>query len=401
MKILLLAPQPFFQLRGTPIATRQLLQTLGRQGHDIHLLTLHEGDDIRIENCTIHRIARPPWVHNVPPGFSFRKLVCDVFMLFSALSLCQRYRWDIIHAVEESVFIAWLLNKFWGLPYIYDMDSSLPEQMLDRFAFLRLFEPLARRCEKLAIRDSCGVITVCRALQQLVSKVSPTTRVVCIEDVSLLSRNRVSRNGQKRQALLPELKGPIVMYVGNLQPYQGIDLLLEAFSHLARRQPSVHLVIIGGMPDDVAKYRRRAGELGVAERTHLLGMCRVNKLMLYLQRADVLVSPRLGGCNTPMKIFSYLDSGTPIVATRLVAHTQVLNDRVACLVEPNGQSMAEGLDRLLINPALRTTLAQRARQYLQEEFSVELAEDKLISFYEDVDRQLHPRAASRRPVLVR
>jgi glycosyltransferase involved in cell wall biosynthesis len=322
-------------------------------------------------------------------------------MLFSAFSLCQRHRWDLVHAVEESVFIAWLLNKCRGLPYIYDMDSSLPEQMLDRFRFLRPLESLARRCEKLAIRDSCGVITVCRALQQLVTRVSPTTRVVCVEDVSLATGNPISRNGQSRQSLLPELDGAIVMYVGNLQPYQGIDLLLESFSELVARQPTAHLVIVGGMPEDVAKYRRRAADLGVAERTHLLGMCRVNKLMHYLQRADVLVSPRLGGCNTPMKIFSYLDSGTPIVATRLVSHTQVLNDRVACLVEPNPHSMAEGLDRLLINPALRATLAQRARQHVQEEFSAEVAEKKLISFYGAVDRQLNPNAAARRPMLAR
>jgi glycosyltransferase involved in cell wall biosynthesis len=130
-------------------------------------------------------------------------------------------------------------------------------------------------------------------------------------------------------------------------------------------------------------------------------MCRVNKLMHYLQRADVLVSPRLGGCNTPMKIFSYLDSGTPIVATRLISHTQVLNDRVACLVEPNRHSIAEGLDRLLINPSLRATLARRARQHLRTEFSAEVAEDKLVSFYGAVDRQLNPRPASRRPVLAR
>ena len=320
---------------------------------------------------------------------------------FRQLSLCQRHRWDVVHAVEESVFIAWLLNKCWGLPYIYDMDSSLPEQMLDRFGFLRPLESLARRCEKLAIRDSCGVITVCRALQQLVTRVSPTTRVVCVEDVSLASRKPISRNGQLRQSLLPELDGAIVMYVGNLQPYQGIDLLLESFSELVNRQPTAHLVIVGGMPEDVAKYRRRAADLGVAERTHLLGMCRVDKLMHYLQRADVLVSPRLGGCNTPMKIFSYLDSGTPIVATRLLSHTQVLNDRVACLVEPNSHSMAEGLDRLLINPALRAKLARRARQHLQEEFSAEVAEGKLISFYGAVDRQLNPRSAARRPILAR
>ncbi len=401
MRILLLAPQPFFQLRGTPIAVRQLLQTLGQQGHEVHLLTLHEGDDVSIKNCTIHRIPKPLWVNNVPPGFSCRKLICDVFMLFAALSLCRRNRWDVVHAVEESVFIAWLLNKLWGLPYIYDMDSSLPEQLIDRFRLLRPFESTARFFEKRAIRDSHGVLTVCQALQQLVVDVSPTTPVACVEDVSLVSRGPCVSQGKATKALLPDLDGPVVMYVGNLQPYQGIDLLLDAFSELVKRQPTSHLVIVGGTPEDITKYRQRAADLDVQGRTHWLGACRINKLPHYLQRAEVLVSPRLNGCNTPMKIYSYLDSGTPIVATRVVSHTQVLNDRVACLVQPNRQSMAEGLDRLLINPSLRSILAKRARQHLKENFNVQMAEDKLVSFYGEVDRQLNPQPETCRPILTR
>jgi len=71
LKVLVLAPQPFFQLRGTPIAVRRVVDVLGEAGHSIDLLAFHEGEDVPLAHGTLHRTARLPWIKNVPPGFSF------------------------------------------------------------------------------------------------------------------------------------------------------------------------------------------------------------------------------------------------------------------------------------------------------------------------------------------
>jgi glycosyltransferase involved in cell wall biosynthesis len=99
------------------------------------------------------------------------------------------------------------------------------------------------------------------------------------------------------------------------------------------------------------------------------------------RRADVLVSPRLKGLNTPMKIYSYLDSGTAVLATRLRTHTQVLDDRTAYLVEPDPEALGDGLAELLTDPVLRERLASQAKAYVQQEFTPEAARRKLGSFY--------------------
>jgi glycosyltransferase involved in cell wall biosynthesis len=114
---------------------------------------------------------------------------------------------------------------------------------------------------------------------------------------------------------------------------------------------------------------------------HFIGPRPVSLLGGFLRRADVLVSPRLKGLNTPMKIYSYLDSGTAVLATRLPTHTQVLDDRTAYLVAPNPEAMGEGLADLLSDPALRTRLATQAKAYVQREFTPEAAHRKLSSFY--------------------
>jgi glycosyltransferase involved in cell wall biosynthesis len=95
----------------------------------------------------------------------------------------------------------------------------------------------------------------------------------------------------------------------------------------------------------------------------------------------VLVSPRLKGLNTPMKIYSYLDSGTVVLATRLRTHTQVLDDRTAYLVAPDPEALGHGLAHLFSDPSLRSRLAREAKAYVQQEFTPEAAQRKLGTFY--------------------
>jgi hypothetical protein len=106
MKVLLLAPQPFYMERGTPIAVDLILKVLSERGDQIDLVTYHIGEDVAYDHVNLRRIPRVPFLKSVPPGFSWRKVFCDVLLFFKALGLLLRNRYDYVHAVEESVFIA-------------------------------------------------------------------------------------------------------------------------------------------------------------------------------------------------------------------------------------------------------------------------------------------------------
>ena len=144
MKILVLAPHPFFQARGTPLAVRTVLEFLSARGHQVDVLTLHEGEDVTIADCRIHRIPRLPGIRNVRAGFSMKKVVCDGVMVVECLRMVRRTRYDLIHAVEESAFIAAIASAVSGIPYIYDMDSSLAEQLVERFPRIHSLLPFLR-----------------------------------------------------------------------------------------------------------------------------------------------------------------------------------------------------------------------------------------------------------------
>ncbi|MCG6894967.1 MAG: glycosyltransferase family 4 protein [Desulfobacteraceae bacterium] len=378
MNILLIAPQPFFQDRGTPIAVRLLAESLGAEGHSIHLLTYHEGEDIVLPNVVIHRSPKPPGISSVPPGLSAKKLICDAFLFLQLLRLLRNHAFDLIHAVEESVFMAMVCRAWKRIPYVYDMDSCMSMQILDKFPALRLLRRPMEQAEKIAAGGSVGILAVCPSLAETARGYAPTRPVACLEDIPLESD---PAQGEEWLRERYDITGPLLMYVGNLENYQGIDLLLESFHRLLRREGNASLVIIGGSPDSIERYRRQARRLGIADRTCFCGPRPVSLLGFYLEQADILVSPRIKGNNTPMKIYSYLDSGIPVLATNLLTHTQVMDDEIACLVPPDPEAMAQGMQRLLHDDELRRRLGQRARQRVEEEYSLAAYRKKLLGFY--------------------
>ena len=387
MKILLMAPQPFFQDRGTPIAVRLLAEALGREGHTVHLLVFHEGEDVVMDNVTVHRTGSFPGLHNIRPGFSAKKIVCDLLLWWKSLGLYRREKFDCVHAVEEAVFMAMINKIFFRVPYIYDMDSCLSDQLVNKLIFTRPLRPFFRWFEKRAVRSSAGVLAVCQALAAEAIAFDDTKTVRVVEDISLLQP--VSGEGGEDIREQFGVEGTLVLYVGNLESYQGIDLLLTGFAVLsAEERLRATLVFIGGVAKHIDRYTIMAEKLKISKNVRFLGKRPSSDLALYLDQADALASPRKEGENTPMKIYSYMDSGKVVLATDIRSHTQVLDHSTAVLVSPDAAGVADGLRTLLNNPDEMRIRAEKAGQLVQEQYSREAFERKLREFYCVVSRQI-------------
>jgi glycosyltransferase involved in cell wall biosynthesis len=111
--------------------------------------------------------------------------------------------------------------------------------------------------------------------------------------------------------------------------------------------------------------KQKAKALGIEDRVRFTGQVEPSRIPLYVGIADVLVSPRVSGTNTPLKIYSYLKSGKPLVATDLWTHTQVLNEKISILVHPDPESIAEGLSFALASSEARTR-ADRAKRLSEQ-----------------------------------
>jgi glycosyltransferase involved in cell wall biosynthesis len=139
--------------------------------------------------------------------------------------------------------------------------------------------------------------------------------------------------------------------------------------------------VIGGERSDIERYRSKVQALGLGDSVHFLGPKSIDQLSGYLRQASVLVSPRLTGNNTPMKIYSYLAAGKPILATNIASHTQVMDSTCAVLVDPTPEAMAAGIERLASDEALRDRLGATAENLVNSKYSVAVYKRKVIDEY--------------------
>ncbi len=368
MRALVIAPQPFFSPRGTPFSVYYRTLVTSEFGVEIDLLTYGQGQDVELPGVKIHRIPEFRFLGPIPVGPSALKAFLDVWIVLWTLGMLLRRRYDFVHAHEEAVFFCRFLKPIFRFKLVYDMHSSLPQQ-LTNFAFTKsrvligAFEAL----ENSALRAADAVITICPELASYAEpRVSDPSRHFLIEN-SIFEPVRLAGRGEDEAAddTPPAPSGPVVAYAGTFESYQGIDLLLRAFATILDARGLPTLLLMGGSSEQVDHYRRLAAELGLGDRVVFTGRVPQSRAQRRLAGASVLVSPRTEGTNTPLKVYEQLASGKPLVATRVLSHTQVLSDDVCFLAEPEPVAFGAAL-RAALEDETRTASVVRGALALYE-----------------------------------
>jgi len=207
--------------------------------------------------------------------------------------------------------------------------------------------------------------------------VNPQNMLVVSDGVDLKKYDRQYRADSARRLLHLPVDKKIVMYTGQLFEWKGADVLLEAARHVQRStfnvqrehaisDPSFDIlfVFVGGMDEDVKRLNMRAAGL---ENVLILGHRPHNELSLYQKAADVLVLPNKKGSGiserwtSPLKLFEYMASGAPIVASDLPSLREVLNESNAVLVEPNNaRALVQGIQHVLTDENLAKRISAKA-----------------------------------------
>jgi glycosyltransferase involved in cell wall biosynthesis len=343
-------------------------------GVEVDLLTYGQGEDVEIPGVRILRIPGFERLGPVPVGPSLLKLFLDLFLVGRTLTLLLRHRYDFVHAHEESVFFCRFLKPFFGSKLVYDMHSSLPQQ-LTNFAFTRsrLLIGLFERLEDSCLRAADAVITISPALAEYARGRMPDPDRHFLIENSLIDKVRL-KNPPAEEAGAAEWSGRIpadrsvVGYAGTFESYQGLDLLIDAFALLRQRRPDAFLLMIGGSPAQVESHRDRARRQKLGEDILFTGTLAQPVAQRLLGRADVLTSPRSTGTNTPLKIYAYLASGKPFVATRIPSHTQLLTDGLCFLADPEPAALADAILAAMSSETRQRTV-DAARSFYDERYS--------------------------------
>ncbi|HET7620018.1 MAG TPA: glycosyltransferase family 4 protein [Vicinamibacterales bacterium] len=371
MRILMIAPEPFFEPRGTPFSEYHRIRALIDLGHTVDLVTYPFGRDVALPGLRVFRCLRPPFVHRIGIGPSWAKVPLDLALTLTALRRALRARYDAVHSHEEGSLIGVVLAWLFGLPHLYDMHSSLPQQLTNfNYSRSRVLAGVFRWLERFVIRRSRVVIVICPQLSDVVRAVDATVPTVLIENAPGSGDAPVAGSGAAvRQALGIDTAAPVVLYTGTFEAYQGLDLLLASMVPVRAARPDARLVLAGGTPEQIAAVRDRAAVLGLGASVVFAGQRPSDEIPAFLDAADVLVSPRSLGTNTPLKIYQYLRAGRAIVATRLLTHTQVLDDQIAILTDATPEAFGGGILQAIAHPDQARALGERARRLAETKYS--------------------------------
>ena len=379
----MIAPEPFFEPRGTPFSELHRIRALTSLGHTVDLVTYPFGSDVAMPGLRITRSLRPPFVSRVRIGPSWAKVPLDALLSLTALRLALTRKYDAIHSHEEGGAIGIVLAAVLRKPHLYDMHSSLPQQIANfGYGRSKRLAALFGWVERLMIKRSRVVIVICEDLEDTVKALRLPVPTVLIENAAGSGSAPSAGTGIAiRKSVGLDESTPVVLYTGTFEAYQGLDLLFESMRRVIEARPDTRLVMVGGEPGQVDAARKSVDGLGLSAAVMFTGQRPAEEVPAYLDAATVLVSPRSSGTNTPLKIYQYLRSGRPIVATRLRTHTQVLSDDVAILTPATPEGLAEGLLRGL-GDAGAAGIGARARVLAETKYSDEAFVEKTRRAYE-------------------
>ena len=369
LSILMVAPQPFFSARGTPFSVLHRIRALITLGHKVDLITYGYGDDIEMEGLTILRSKRLPLISRVKIGPSIPKIFLDVFLYFDTKKALKNKKYDVFHSHEEAAFFFLQLGKKHKIPHLYDMHSSLPQQ-LSNFkayninAFRKVFENLEHK-----VLSSCdGIITICDDLGKIVENGYADKPHRMIENIGEDSKVFQPNNTDWSHKLQLG-DGPVLLYTGTFEAYQGIDLLLESLPKVLDTHPTAMALMVGGNPQQVEQYKTQANTLGLSKNIRFTGTVHPSNIPNLIALSTVIVSPRSRGTNTPLKIYNYMRTGKPLVATDRLTHTQILQPHTACLVDATPEGFANGITKVLDDNHFAAQISQAAQDFATEHFS--------------------------------
>ena len=363
-RILLIAPQPFFQWRGSPLRVSFNARALAELGYAVDLLVMPVGQDLPLPGVTLHRAPNIIRARDLPIGPSLPKAILDISLYFKAAALARRQAYTVFHGIEDAGPIAAVLARRHRAKVVFEKHSdpaSYKKGLIRNFVMAGY-----RRVERFSIRRADAVICTGPALVDQARAIAPEKPVHHIFDIpSSLVEPDPARAAAVRKKLGLAPDAVLALYVGSFAVYQGIDLLFQALPAALRKASDLQVVIIGGSPEQIAARQVEMATAGCAGRVHFPGQIHPDELPHTLAAADILLSPRIAGTNTPLKLLDYLKAGRAIVACDNPANRLIVDDSNACLVAPAPEAFAAGLAALAADTPLRERLgAAGHRLYL-------------------------------------
>jgi glycosyltransferase involved in cell wall biosynthesis len=384
MRVLMLAPTPFFGDRGCHVRILEQVRALAPLGVEVLVATYHLGRDVAPVRTV--RTPRLPWVRRLPVGFSVHKPGLDLLLLGVAAAAARRFRPDVLHGhLHEGAALGAVLGRCLGRPVVADLQGSLTGELVDHRTLPATgpLPRLSRAIERAIVRGPARLLASSTAFaRELAERWGAGDRVVPLPDgVDPEAFCPGLPTAELRRALGLEGKR-VVVFLGVLTPYQGVDDLLAAWPAVTAAVPDAHLLLMG-YPNE-GRYRARVAERGLAGSVTVTGRIDYREAPRYLALGAVAVSPKRSATEGNGKLLNYMAAGLPTVAYDGPVSREILGEAGVLVPMGDVDGLGAACGRLLADAGERSWRGAALRERVLAEFAWPALARRLVAVYRDV-----------------
>jgi len=369
MKILHIYKDYHPVLGGIENHLRWLAEAQAARGHDVTVLVTNpagmQTTTSQENGVRVIRAARLATVASTPISLAMPAIL-------------RGQRPDIVHLhfpYPLGEVSQWLLRR--GRASVMTYHSDVVRQA----GFLRLYGPLLRR----VLRQMDRILPTSEPYIQSSPWLRPLANKCTVVPLSIDVERFASPQPARVRTIRRRYAGPILLFVGRLRYYKGLDYLLRAMKRI-----DATLLIVGAGPE-AARLGAMSYEAGLAKRVHFLGDVSDEALPAYYQAADVFVLPSSHRSEAfGIVLLEAMAAGAPLITTELGTGTSWVNQNgVTGLVVPprDPEALANAIDRLLSDASMREEMGRRAQERARTEFDLPVLVDRVMAVYEQALRQ--------------
>ena len=362
LRVLVIAPTPFFGDRGCHVRIYEEVRGLAARGIETCVVTYPTGRDIA--GVAITRARAWLGADAGALGPSWGRPILDLSLLATGRRVLRDFRPHVLHAhLHEGIAIGSVLRGLYGTPLVADLQGSLVAELADhRFlveggvlarAVAGIERWLARRPDRIVASSRHGVTLL------VAQGVGPDAIEALPDGVDVDVFYPQPADPALVRAL--QLEGKLVIvFLGVLTVYQGVDLLLDAVPQVIRNRPDAHFLVMG-YPSET-HYRNMVRARGIGHAVTLPGRIPYDEAPRWLNLGDVAVSPKLSLTEANGKLLNYMACGLPVVASDTPVNRELLGEDGIYAAAGDAQALAARLTELLGRPDRSAAARGRATE---------------------------------------
>ena len=370
MRILMIAPTPFFADRGCHTRIYEEVMGLQKLGHQVEVCTYGLGRDVG--GVKTVRTINFPWYKKLSAGPSKTKILLLPCLGVTCLKEIKRCRPDVIHAhLHEGACIAHVCKLFYPrCKYVFDMQGGLVDEVLQHgfikeggigYRFLRWLEKRIVNWQHIITSSS--------------HMVDDVIKIGCPPDNVTNVKDGVDTDffcpRKEDMALAGEigldLTSPRISYVGLLEEYQGIDLLIQAMKCVCAEIPNAQLILMGY--PNIEKYKTQCREAGIERNVIFTGAVSYLELPRYLSLSHIGVAPKLSAAEGNGKVYNYMSMEMASVVFDGKINREILEETGIFVENRTAEELAEKIIWAMKNPGEVERLGKQGRKIAEKRLS--------------------------------